>query len=161
MSFMLPINLKQFIQDNRDKLQPPVCNKIIWEDSEFIVMVIGGPNNRGDYHVDLSDEFFYQVQGDMVLKIIENDEAKDIAIKEGEVFMLPANIPHSPQRFKDTIGIVIERKRNSDEKDGFQWYCENCGNKLYEEYLHVSNITKQLPEIFARYANQKVACIKC
>ena len=94
-----PINFKKWINDNRELLKPPVCNKVVYEDTEFIIMVVGGPNSRKDYHVDVGEEFFYQLEGDMVLKIMEKNKPKDIKIKEGEIFLLPPMVPHSPQRF--------------------------------------------------------------
>lgn len=151
MPIMPPINFKEWIEDNRELLKPPVGNKCVYEDAEFIVMVVGGPNSRKDYHYDLGEEFFYQIEGDMLLKIKEGDEFKDIPIKEGEIFLLPPKTPHSPQRFENTVGLVIERTRKEDELDGFQWYCEKCGNLLYEEFLWVNDIVGQLPPIFDRF----------
>ena len=158
-----PINFKKWIKDNQNLLKPPVCNKVVWEDSDFIIMVVGGPNSRKDYHVDIEEEFFYQVKGDMLLKIIDKGKPKDINIKEGEIFLLPANVPHSPQRFKDTVGLVVEKTRKPDELDGFQWYCDNCTALLYEKYTQVSNIVTQLPVIFDEFWNNDNyrQCKKC
>ena len=158
-----PINFKKWIKDNQNLLKPPVCNKVVWEDSDFIIMVVGGPNSRKDYHVDIEEEFFYQVKGDMLLKIIDKGKPKDIKIKEGEIFLLPANVPHSPQRFKDTVGLVVEKTRKPDELDGFQWYCDNCTALLYEKYTQVSNIVTQLPVIFDEFWNNDNyrQCKKC
>ena len=147
----LPINLNNWINENQDLLKPPVCNKVVWEDSDFIIMLIGGPNSRKDYHVDIEEEFFYQVKGDMLLKIIDNSQPKDNNMKEGEIFLLPANTPHSPQRFKNTVGLVVEKTRKPNELDGFQWYCDNCFSLLHEKYIHVSNIVTQLPIIFDEF----------
>ncbi len=135
----------------------------MYEDAEFIVMVVGGPNSRKDYHYDLGEEFFYQIEGDMLLKIKDGDEFKDISIKEGEIFLLPPKTPHSPQRFENTVGLVIERTRKEDELDGFQWYCEQCGNLLYEEFLWVNDIVGQLPPIFDRFwdSMDNRTCKKC
>ena len=117
----IPINLTNWIKENQDLLKPPVCNKVVWEDSDFIIMVVGGPNSRKDYHVDIEEEFFYQIKGDMLLKTMDNGKSRDIHIKEGEIFLLPANTPHSPQRFENSVGLVVEKTRKSDELDGFQW----------------------------------------
>ena len=159
----LPINFKKWIQSNRELLKPPVCNKVVWEDSDFIIMVVGGPNSRKDYHVDVEEEFFYQIEGDMLLKVIEDGKQKDIAIKEGEIFLLPANIPHSPQRFANSVGLVVEKTRKPEDLDGFQWYCEKCNTLLYEEYTQVSNIVTQLPIIFDKFwkSNKNRTCKKC
>ena len=159
----IPLNFKDWINENRDLLKPPVCNKVVWEDSDFIIMVVGGPNSRKDYHVDVEEEFFYQVEGDMLLKIIQNGKPKDIRIKEGEIFLLPAIGPHSPQRCKDTVGLVVEKTRKPNELDGFQWYCDNCFSLLYEKYTQVSNIVTQLPIIFEKFWKNKKyrTCKKC
>tara|TARA_B100000900_G_scaffold192393_2_gene162825 strand:+ start:1837 stop:2319 length:483 start_codon:yes stop_codon:yes gene_type:complete len=153
----------KWINDNRELLKPPVCNKVVWEDSEFIIMVVGGPNSRKDYHVDIEEEFFYQIEGDMILKVIENNKPVDIHIKEGEIFLLPANIPHSPQRFKNTVGLVVEKKRKASDLDGFQWYCDNCFSLLHENFTQVSNIVTQLPIIFDDFWNNDNhrTCKKC
>jgi 3-hydroxyanthranilate 3,4-dioxygenase len=157
-----PFNFQKWIEENRQYLKPPVGNKCM-VDGDFIVMVVGGPNARKDYHYDEGPEFFFQVEGDITVKIIDDGKPKDIHIKQGEMFYLPPRIPHSPQRPANTIGLVIERKRNEGELDGFQWYCENCGNKLHEEFLQLEDIVKQLPPIFEKFWNNKDfrTCKKC
>lgn len=158
-----PINFKQWIEENRHLLKPPVGNKCVWENQDFIVMVVGGPNTRSDYHYDEGPEFFYQVEGDMVLKIMDDGQPRDIPIKEGEIFLLPPKVPHSPQRFENTVGLVVERKRLDHEQDGLIWYCEKCNNKLYEEYFHLENIETQFPPVFERfYASEEArTCGEC
>ena len=143
-----PINFKNWIDENRHLLKPPVGNKVVYENTEFIIMVVGGPNTRKDYHIDEGEEFFYQLEGRMVLRIIENESPKDININEGEIFLLPPKVPHSPQRFENTVGLVIERKRRKDELDAFQWYCDECHTLLYEYFFPLTNIVTQLPPIF-------------
>lgn len=159
----MPIDFKQWIEDNRHLLKPPVGNKMIWSDEDFIVMVVGGPNERTDYHYDEGPEFFYQVEGDMLLKIMENGEPKDINIREGEIFLLPPKVPHSPQRFADTVGLVIERKRLPGEKDGLLWFCPKCNTKVYEEYFELNNIEKDFPPVFKRFfgSEENRTCPEC
>lgn len=156
-------NFRQWIDEHRHLLKPPVGNVQVWEDTEFIVMVVGGPNSRKDYHYNEGEEFFFQLEGDVVIKIIDAGVPRDIPIKEGEIFLLPPRVPHSPQRGPNTVGLVIERKRETKELDGFLWYCERCGNKLYEEYEYVTDIVKQLPPIFDRFYNtpEHCTCDKC
>ncbi|HEY4001296.1 MAG TPA: 3-hydroxyanthranilate 3,4-dioxygenase, partial [Candidatus Xenobia bacterium] len=125
-------NLHQWIEEHRELLRPPVGNALLWQDRDFIVMVIGGPNRRKDFHVDPSEEFFYQVEGDIVLKIVEDGVPRDVPIRQGEVFLLPPMVPHSPQRPAGTVGLVLERARQL-ESEAFEWYCEGCGHKLYRE----------------------------
>ena len=158
-----PINFKNWIEENRHLLKPPVGNKVVYENTEFIIMVVGGPNTRKDYHIDEGEEFFYQLDGGMILRIIENGKPKDINIDEGEIFLLPPKIPHSPQRFENTVGLVVERKRREDELDAFQWYCDKCHVLLYEKYLPLTNIVTQLPPIFEGFWNNDDArtCKNC
>ena len=151
MSIIPPINFKKWIKDNRHLLKPPVGNKVVYDQGDFIIMVVGGPNSRKDYHVDPVEEFFYQIEGEMILKIIEDGNQVDINIREGEIFLLPKNIPHSPQRFKDTVGLVVEYKRAEGELDAFQWYCDDCGDLLHEVTLQLENIVSQLPPLFNNY----------
>jgi 3-hydroxyanthranilate 3,4-dioxygenase len=132
-------------------LKPPVGNKQLFPMEDFVIMVVGGPNARSDFHVDPGQEFFYQVEGDMVLKTVQQGRVVDVPIRQGEMFLLPANLPHSPQRFPDTVGLVIERRRQPGELDGLQWYCENCHHKLYEEFFQLTNIETQFPPVFQRY----------
>ena len=151
MSVIPPINFKKWIIDNHHLLKPPVGNKVVYDQGDFIIMVVGGPNSRKDYHVDPVEEFFYQIEGEMILKIIEDGNQVDINIREGEIFLLPKNIPHSPQRFKNTVGLVVEYKRAEGELDAFQWYCDDCGNLLHEVTLQLENIVSQLPPLFNNY----------
>jgi len=159
----IPINFKKWIDDNRHLLKPPVCNKVVWKDSDFIIMVVGGPNSRKDYHVDVEEEFFYQIEGSMTLKIIDQNKKKDININEGEIYLLPANVPHSPQRTKNSVGLVVEKTRKPTDLDGFQWYCDNCDNLIYEKFSQVSDIVNQLPIIFDEFWNNlnNRTCKKC
>ena len=158
-----PINFKNWIEENRHLLKPPVGNKVVYENSDFMVMVVGGPNTRKDYHVDPVEEFFYQIEGDMVLKVMNDHNRVDIPIKEGEIFLLPKNIPHSPQRFKNTVGLVIEHKREEGALDSFQWYCDQCDNLLHEVTLDLEDIVAQLPPLFDSYWKDTRArtCNKC
>ena len=146
-----PFNLRRWIEQNRNLLKPPVGNKLLFEDSAFIIMAVGGPNSRKDYHHDPSEEFFFQVEGDMILKTVQEGRLVEVPIREGEMYLLPAQIPHSPQRPAGSVGVVIERRRGAQELDGFSWYCENCGHRLYFEQVVVSNIETELPGIFARF----------
>ena len=157
-------NFKQWIDEHRHLLKPPVGNQQVYKDNkDFIVMVVGGPNSRKDYHYNEGEEFFYQLEGDIQVKIIENDKPRTIEIKEGEIFLLPGGVPHSPQRPANTVGLVIERYRQDGEKDGFIWLCENCDNKLYEEYFEMTDIVKQLPEVMKNFYGdiEKRTCKKC
>lgn len=150
-----PFHFAKWIDEHRHLLKPPVGNQVVYEDTEFIVMVVGGPNTRKDYHVDEGEEFFYQLEGDMTLRIMEDGAPRDVPIRAGEIFLLPPRVPHSPQRRADTVGLVIERRRREGELDLFQWYCDGCHAKIYEEAVQLSDIVAQLPPIFERFWNNE------
>lgn len=139
---LAPFNLQQWINDNRDLLKPPIGNKNLYKEAgDFIVMIVGGPNARKDYHFNESEELFYQIEGDVTVRIQEDGKAKDIQIKEGDIFLLPGNIPHSPMRGPNTVGLVIEKvRKGTDLIDGLQWYCDNCNNLLKEYRFPLTNI---------------------
>src|SRR3954471_6902728 len=126
-------------------------------------MVVGGPNARKDYHFNGTEEFFYQLEGDIVVRIIDDGKPVDIPIKEGDIYLLPANTPHSPQRGPNTVGLVMEVQRRPGMKDGFMWFCENCNNKLHEEFFIMTDIVTQLPKVMNNfYSNQALrTCKKC
>ncbi len=152
MAIKRAFNFKKWIDENRHLLKPPVGNQQVYHNTQdFIVMVVGGPNSRKDYHYNEGEEFFFQLEGDIVVKIIEDGKPVDIEIKEGEIFLLPGRTPHSPQRGENTVGLVMEVIRKTKEMDGFMWFCENCGTKLYEEFAHVTDIVAQLPPIMNKF----------
>ena len=158
----LPIDLQKWINEHRHLLKPPVGNKCIY-DGDFIIMIVGGPNSRTDYHWDEGPEFFYQLEGEMVLKIQENGKARDIPLRTGEIFYLPPRIAHSPQRMADSIGLVIERKRLPHEKDGLLWFCERCNYKLYEEFFMLGNVETDFLAVFDHFYRSSDArtCKQC
>jgi 3-hydroxyanthranilate 3,4-dioxygenase len=150
---LAPFNLKGWIDDNRDLLKPPVGNKNLYREAgDFIVMVVGGPNARKDYHYNESEELFYQIEGDITVRIQEDGQAKDIQIKEGEMFLLPAGIPHSPMRGENTVGLVIERVRKGTElMDGLFWFCEKCNTPLHSYKFKLENIEKDFIPRFKEF----------
>lgn len=158
MALLAPIHFKRWIDEHRSLLKPPVGNQQVWEERDFMVTVVGGPNSRADYHINEGEEFFYQLEGDMVLRVIDDGKFQDIPICEGDIFLLPPKVPHSPQRPAGTVGLVIERKRQPHEKDGLVWYCTQCGEKLYEEFFHLTNLVTQLPPVFDRFYGNPASC---
>lgn len=159
-----PFNLTKWIEDNRDLLKPPVGNKNLYKESgDYIVMIVGGPNARKDYHYNESEELFYQLEGNITVKIQEEGKAVEVPINEGDMFLLPAKVPHSPIRPANTVGLVVELKRKDDATDGLLWFCENCNNKLHETYFKLTNIEKDfLPRFKDFYTDkEKRTCSKC
>jgi 3-hydroxyanthranilate 3,4-dioxygenase len=163
MPVQFPFSFKKWIDENRHLLKPPVGNKVVYKDTEFIVMAVGGPNARKDYHFNESEEFFYQLEGDVMVKIQVDGKAVEVPIKEGDIFLLPPNIPHSPIRPAHTIGLVIERKRKENEKDGLMWFCDKCNNKLFDKYFKMTSIEKDFLPVFKEfYSSEKLrTCSKC
>ncbi|HVI09733.1 MAG TPA: 3-hydroxyanthranilate 3,4-dioxygenase [Candidatus Binatia bacterium] len=146
-------NFQSWIEENKDKLKPPVGNAQVWEDGEMMVTVVGGPNQRRDYHDDPTEEFFYQLKGNISLRIMEapGKPPIEIPIKEGEIFLLPKHLRHSPQRPTDTIGVVIEVPRPEDSIDAFEWYCPKCHQLVHRAEVRLKSIVKDLPPIFEKF----------
>ena len=166
MSYVMPLNLNQWIDEHREYLKPPVCNKQVFEQDDFIVMIVGGPNNRTDYDYNETPELFYQLEGEMILKVIERDANnevlfKDISIKQGELFLLPPKVLHSPQRFEGSIGMVVEQKRLVNQLDELHWYCPDCASQMYRESFALANIEEDLPKVFQRFYHDHATCKQC
>lgn len=156
-------NFKKWIDEHRHLLKPPVGNKIVWEDTDIMVMVVGGPNIRKDYHINPTEEFYHQLEGDMTLRIREDGKVRDIPIREGDIFLLPPHIPHSPQRPANTIGLVIERRRPQGQEDHIRWYCEQCGEILHDPHFYLTNLGTQIKPVIQEFiANESLrTCKKC
>lgn len=165
MSIQRPFNLQKWIDENRDLLKPPVSNKNLYpEGTDYIVMIVGGPNARKDYHYNETEELFYQLEGHINVRIQDDGKAVDIPIKAGEMFLLPPKVPHSPMRSEGSVGLVIERvRKGTDYKDGLLWFCDNCNNKLHETYFPLVNIEKDfLPRFREFYASEDFrTCSEC
>lgn len=158
-----PLNFKAWIDEHRHLLKPPVGNKVVWKNTDYIVMVVGGPNSRKDYHYNETPEFFYQIEGDMVLKIMVDGKPVDVPINEGDIYVLPPKVPHSPQRMANTVGLVIEYPRSKKMKDALEWYCEKCNHQLYRKTFKLDNIETDMPVIFDKFygSKKKRTCKNC
>lgn len=159
-----PLNFQRWIQEHDHLLKPPVGNQQIWQDTDFIVTVVGGPNHRTDYHDDPLEEFFYQIKGNAYLKLWINGKEERVDLKEGDIFLLPPHVRHSPQRPETgSACLVMERQRPEGLLDGFEWYCLDCGGLVYRVEVQLKNIVKDLPPLFdAFYASQeKRTCAHC
>jgi len=162
-AYAMPFNLQAWIDEHREQLKPPVCNKQIFEHDDFIVMIVGGPNNRTDYHYNETPELFYQLEGEMNLAVVDDGKFEDISIKAGEIFLLPPKMLHSPQRFENSVGLVVEQKRATGQKDALFWFCPDCKAELYTEKFCLENIETDLPKVFANFYNneQNCSCSSC
>jgi len=164
MEIRKPFNLQAWIKENRHLLKPPVANKNLYpEGTDYIVMIVGGPNARKDYHYNDTEELFYQIEGNITVKIQENGQAKEVHLGPGDMFLLPPNVPHSPARTDGSIGLVIERVRKAEHTDGLLWFCDNCNHKLHETYFPLSNIEKDfIPRFKEFYGSETLrTCKKC
>ena len=163
MAIARPFNLQKWIDENRDSLKPPVGNKNLYKDAgDYIVMIVAGPNARKDFHYNETEELFYQLEGDIIVRVQEDGKAVDIPIKEGEMFLLPARVPHSPIRSEGSIGLVVELKRG-DKDDGLMWFCDNCNTKLHETYFTLQNVEKDFQPRFKEFyaSEKKRTCPNC
>lgn len=165
MAILKPFNLNKWIDDNRHLLKPPVGNKNIYIDSDdYIVMIVAGPNARKDFHYNETEELYYQLEGEITVFIQDNGEKKAMKLSAGDMFLLPAKIPHSPNRSENSIGLVVEQKRDGKEiPDGLLWFCEKCNHKLYEVYFKLTDIEKDFLYHFEYFYNSKElrTCNKC
>tara|TARA_B100001750_G_C15522400_1_gene613167 strand:+ start:8621 stop:9148 length:528 start_codon:yes stop_codon:yes gene_type:complete len=164
MDIKKPFNLQKWIDENRHLLKPPVGNKNLYIDAgDFIVMIVAGPNARKDYHYNETEELFYQIEGNIVVKIQHEGKMKEIQIKEGEMFLLPSKIPHSPVREAGSIGLVIEAKRKEKDLDGLQWYCEKCNEELHFTTFKLTNVEKDFQPRFKEFYDSESlrTCNQC
>jgi 3-hydroxyanthranilate 3,4-dioxygenase len=147
-----PFNFASWIDAHSHLLKPPVGNKLVFEDTGMVVQVVGGPNQRVDFHDDPGEEFFYQLRGDMVLKVHDAGRVHDVPIRAGEVFLLPAHLRHSPQRPEaGSVGLVVENARRPEDRDGFEWFCFECGALVHRVEIAIADIVRDLPPLFAAF----------
>ena len=165
MAIAAPFNLNKWISDNKDLLKPPVSNKNLYTESgDYIVMIVGGPNARKDFHYNETEELFYQLDGDIEVTIQEDGKARKVAIKAGDMFLLPAKTPHNPVRPANSVGLVIERvRKGTDFKDGLMWFCDNCNEQLHATYFDLNNVEKDFQPRFKEfYASEDLrTCKSC
>lgn len=158
---MPPVDLMKWVQANREHFKPPVGNKYLYNGEDFFVMLIAGPNARNDFHKTNSEEFFHQLKGDVVVRIIEDGKIKDVILREGETFFVPGNVPHSPTRPPGTLGLVVERRRPPGETEHLQFYCDKCSALVYDKEFDCKDIVdhfRQAMEDF--WADAKLSTCK-
>ncbi len=158
-------NFQKWIEANKENFKPPVGNAQVWEDGEMMVTVVGGPNQRKDYHDDPTEELFYQLKGDIFLRLMEKPGKApiEVPIKEGEIFLLPKHMRHSPQRQAGSIGVVVEMPRPEGALDAFEWYCQNCHQLVHRAEVKLKSIVRDLPPLFDKfYSDESVRkCKHC
>lgn len=159
---MPPINLTKWVEEHRDELKPPVGNKYLYDGDGFFVMVIGGPNARNDFHMTDSEEYFYQVKGDIVVRIIEDGAIRDVVVREGETFFIPGGVPHSPTRPPGTIGVVVELRRPPGEIEHLQFYCEKCHQLVFDKAFDCADIVEHFADAMEEFwADEELSTCSC
>jgi 3-hydroxyanthranilate 3,4-dioxygenase len=164
MAIQKPFNLTKWIEENRDLLKPPVANKNLYiESGDYIVMIVAGPNARKDYHYNETEELFYQLEGEICVRIQEDGNVVEMNLGAGDMFLLPSKVPHSPVRSDNSIGLVIEKKRGANMKDGLMWFCESCNEKLHETFFELKNIETDFQKRFKEFYKSEShrTCKKC
>ena len=145
------IHLGEFVEQSRSQLKPPVSNRLLFSGEHLKVMIVGGPNERDDFHVESGEELFYQISGSMDLDVMQGGKRTRLPIGQGDLFVLPALVPHSPQRYANTIGLVIERARSPDELDELRWYWPATNSLLYHERFHCTDLGSQIKAVIERF----------
>ncbi len=159
---LAPFNFSRWIDEHAHLLKPPVGNRLVFREAEdLIVQVIGGPNARTDYHDDPYEEFFYQLRGNIVLRIIEDGRPRDMPIREGEIVLVPGHCRHSPQRPAGSIGLVVEKVRPREVDDAFEWYCPSCWTLVHRVEVNVQDIVQDLPPLFEAFYAGRRRCPQC
>lgn len=158
------IDFAGWIDANRHLLKPPVNNQMMALGDDFVIQIVGGPNERYDYHYEPYEEWFYQITGDIYVNVMTDDGPRRVDIREGETWLMPANLPHSPQRpDPESVGLVIERVRREGTLEKFQWYCLECDAKVHEVELQVRDLVEDMPPVFQEFQQDVTArtCTQC
>ena len=165
MKYGKPINFSTWLGDNAEKFRPPVGHQQVWGESDLIVTVVGGPNQRTDFHDDPFEEYFHQFQGNASLIVLDRGKFERIHLKQGDVFLLPAHVRHSPQRPEpDSRCTVIERSRPTGALDAFEWYCAHCNTLVHRAEVQLQSIVSDLPKVYAGFydsSDEQRRCPEC
>lgn len=162
LTYGKPLNFERWIDDHAADLRPPVGNQQIWANSDLICTVVGGPNQRTDFHDDPHEEFFHQLRGNAHLLLWDRGRFERVELREGDIFLLPAHVPHSPQRPEaGSVCTVIERTRAEGVRDAFQWYCAHCGTRIARHEVQLASIVTDLPKVFESFYGAPQDTRKC
>jgi 3-hydroxyanthranilate 3,4-dioxygenase len=157
-----PLNFPRWLDQNAHLLKPPVNNQQIWQDSDFMVTVVGGPNQRSDFHDDPVEEFFYQFRGNASLLMWEAGRYESVPLREGDIFLMAPHTLHSPQRPEPgSLCLVVERHRPPGENDALQWSCAACGSVVQRHEMALKSIVADLPPVYERFYASTEAERRC
>ena len=153
MDFLSTYHLRRWVEENKNLFSPPQkTNRLLVHHKDFLVMILRGPNVRLDFHIEPGEEFFYQIEGGIELHLKPEREKREVVkIGEGEIFLCPGNVPHSPRRPANTWGLVIERKRKPEEKEEFVWFCEKCDEKVLHSTVAQGDVGHQVTKIYEAF----------
>ena len=157
-------DLKRWVEEHKDEFNPPFkTNRLLVHHRDFLVMILRGPNTRLDFHIEPGDEFFYQIEGSMELHLKPAGERRRVVtIRKGEIFVCPGGLPHSPRRFENTWGLVIERKRRAGEQEQFAWFCEACDELVLSRTMDPENISAQVERVYREFnENPGIRTCRC
>ena len=162
MQYGMPLNFPRWLEDHAHKLKPPVGNQQIWANADFICTVVGGPNQRTDFHDDPYEEYFHQFRGNAHVLVLDRGRFERIDLKEGDIFLLPAHVRHSPQRPEEgSLCTVIERARPAGVMDAFEWYCAKCATRVQRSEIQLQSIVEDLPRVFNAFYGSDDAARTC
>src|SRR3954471_6079724 len=157
------LDLHKWIEENSHLFKPPVSNRYVYDGRDFFVMIIKGPNARNDFHQVDSEEFFFQLKGDIKVRIRESDRIVDYLVREGETFFIPPNVPHAPVRPPNTLGMVVERRRPPGEKEHVIFYCPNCEAVVEDICFDCADIVEHFSKAMLDFwsDDERRTCKKC
>jgi 3-hydroxyanthranilate 3,4-dioxygenase len=164
LQYGTPLNLLDWAQRNQSLLKPPVCNAAVWPDGDYIINMVGGPNTRTDFHDNPTEEIFYQIQGNAYLEIWDRGRFDRIDLREGDAFLLPAHVIHSPQRPEPGLCLLVEKPRPAGEHDSLQWYCPVCATEVWRFSKQLESLVDDLPkayQLFYARSEDERRCRQC
>lgn len=162
-----PFHLMRWIEEHRDEFQFPVMNRQFYKEADDVIVFVSmGPNTRNDYHVNPTEELFYQLKGDIAVRVrpLDGSDPYDVVIREGEMYLLPRDVPHRPQRPADTIGLIVEFPRPEGTVDRLRWYCNDDKHLVYEAEFRLQHIDQDLHRIMNDFWNgpeENRTCPEC
>jgi 3-hydroxyanthranilate 3,4-dioxygenase len=165
LSVLKTIDVQRWVRERKELGDRPyMSHDRIWNDG-FLVLLFDGPTppERMDFHINTSPEFFYQLVGDMHCRVLEDGVFRDFVVAEGEMFLLPARIPHRNSRDRGSLGIVVHQARDPGALDAIVWYCEKCQNVLHRVDYQLSSLREQLQEHIRNFLGSEAlrTCKRC
>mgnify|MGYP000945832915 CR=1 FL=1 len=165
LKYGLPRNLLGWVDANRARLKPPVNNAALYPDGNYIINMVGGGNTRTDFHHNPTEEIFHQIKGTAYIEIWDRGKFDRVDLREGDVWLMEANLHHSPQR-PDPNGLcfLVELRRPKGVLDSFNWYCPRCATLVWGSSVELQDLVADLPrtfEVFYALNDTERTCRHC